>query len=174
MYSGWKADPEAFWMKASEAIDWVEKPERALFSEEAPFHHWFKDARLNTCWNALDRHVADGRGGTTALIHDSPVTGAKSRITYKELLDRVSRLAGALASSGVTAGDRVIIYMPMIPQAIEAWPCLRAPGSGPLGRVWRICSQGACCQNKSLRAKVHSGGFLRHRARQDCRVYASA
>jgi len=114
------ADPNGFWMEQAKAIDWVEAPKRALFDERAPIFEWFKDARVNTCWNAIDRHVAAGRGGQTAIIYDSPVTHTKQTITYSELLERVSMLAGALKARGVEKGDRVVIYMPMIPQALEA------------------------------------------------------
>ncbi|MBI1218548.1 MAG: AMP-binding protein [Rhodobacteraceae bacterium] len=120
VYAGWQADPERFWMQAAEAIDWVQKPSRALFAENAPLYEWFKDGMVNTCWNAVDRHVAAGRGKQVAIIHDSPVTGTVHKITYAELLARVSSLAGALKAKGVTKGDRVIIYMPMVPEALEA------------------------------------------------------
>lgn len=113
-------DPDGFWLEAAAAIDWDRAPTKALFADRAPLYEWFKDARLNACWNALDRHVEAGNGDRVALIHDSPVTGTKEHITYAQLLDRTARLAGALAAQGVTAGDRVLIYMPMIPQAIEA------------------------------------------------------
>ncbi len=120
IYNSWKSDPEAFWMQAAEAIDWVEKPSRALFDENAPFYEWFKDARVNTCYNAVDRHVLAGRGDQTAIIHDSPVTHTKHTISYRELQTRVASLAGALRARGVGKGDRVIIYMPMVPEALEA------------------------------------------------------
>ncbi|HHX89872.1 MAG TPA: propionyl-CoA synthetase, partial [Paracoccus sp.] len=113
-------DPEGFWMEQARAIDWHTPPTRALFDARAPIYEWFKDARVNTCWNAIDRHVEAGRGDQAALIHDSPVTGTKETITYRELLERVSMLAGALRALGVEKGDRVVIYMPMIPQAVEA------------------------------------------------------
>jgi propionyl-CoA synthetase len=120
IYAGWKADPERFWMQAAEAIDWVRKPSRALFADKAPLYEWFKDGLVNTCWNAVDRHVLAGRGGQVAIIHDSPVTGTVHKITYAELQTRVASLAGALKARGVTKGDRVIIYMPMVPEALEA------------------------------------------------------
>jgi propionyl-CoA synthetase len=113
-------DPDGFWLEQAKAIDWDKAPERALFSERAPIHEWFKDAEVNTCWNAVDRHVAGGRGNQTAIIYDSPISHSKQEITYAELLERVSSLAGALKAKGVGMGDRVIIYMPMIPQALEA------------------------------------------------------
>ncbi len=120
VYAGWKADPEGFWMQAAEAIDWVEKPSRALFDRGDNIYEWFADGKVNTCWNAVDRHVAAGRGGQAAIIHDSPVTGTRHSITYAELQERVASLAGALRAQGVEKGDRVIIYMPMVPEALEA------------------------------------------------------
>ncbi|MDR7125746.1 propionyl-CoA synthetase [Pseudotabrizicola sp. 4114] len=120
IYAKWQADPEGFWMDAAGAIDWTRKPSRALNDDRAPLYEWFTEATVNTCWNAVDRHVLAGRGKQPAIIHDSPVTGTKHVITYAELLDRVSRLAGALKAHGVTKGDRVIIYMPMVPEALEA------------------------------------------------------
>ena len=113
-------DPEGFWLEQARAIDWVEAPDRALSDARAPIYEWFKDATLNACWNALDRHVEGGRAGQVAVIYDSPVTDTKERITYRDLRDRVALLAGALKARGVGKGDRVVIYMPMIPQALEA------------------------------------------------------
>ena len=113
-------DPDGFWLEQAKAIDWDKAPTRALFPERAPIYEWFKDAEVNTCWNAVDRHVAGGRGNQTAIIYDSPISQTKQQITYAELLQRVSGLAGALKAKGVGKGDRVIIYMPMIPQALEA------------------------------------------------------
>jgi propionyl-CoA synthetase len=120
VYASWQQDPEAFWLKAAEGIDWVTKPVRALDASRPPLYEWFSDATVNTCWNAVDRHVAVGRGMQPAIIHDSPVTGTKQIITYAELQDRVARLAGALKAKGIAKGDRVIIYMPMVPEALEA------------------------------------------------------
>ncbi|HEY9020822.1 MAG TPA: propionate-CoA ligase PrpE [Paracoccaceae bacterium] len=120
VYAGWKADPEGFWMEQARAIDWVKPPSRALFADNAPLYEWFKDAEVNTCWNAVDRHVEAGHGDRIAIIHDSPVTNTVHKITYGELQTRVASLAGALRAKGITKGDRVIIYMPMVPEAIEA------------------------------------------------------
>ena len=119
-YARWQADPEAYWMEAARAIDWVRPPSRGLVGGQGPRPSWFGDALVNTCWNAVDRHVEAGRGGQAAIIHESPVTGTTHRITYAELRNRVSRLAGALRARGVTKGDRVVIYMPMVPEALEA------------------------------------------------------
>jgi propionyl-CoA synthetase len=120
VYASWQQDPEAFWIQAADAIDWDTKPSKALFDDNAPLYEWFKDARVNTCWNAVDRHVASGRGDQAAIIYDSPITNTKDSITYAELQTRVAGLAGALRAKGVEKGDRVIIYMPMVPQALEA------------------------------------------------------
>ncbi|MDF1669044.1 MAG: propionate-CoA ligase PrpE [Roseovarius sp.] len=120
VYDGWKQDPEAFWMQAAQAIDWVKAPTKALFDDNAPLYEWFCDSKVNTCYNAVDRHVEAGRGEQIAIIHDSPITGTKHEITYGELQTRVSLLAGALRAKGIEKGDRVIIYMPMVPEALEA------------------------------------------------------
>jgi len=114
------AEKEAFWAEAAEAIDWERRWDRVLDDSRAPFYRWFPGARLNTCWNALDRHVAAGSGVRTALIWDSPVTGRVERFTYGELRDEVARFAGALKDLFVRKGDRVLIYMPMVPEAAIA------------------------------------------------------
>jgi Acyl-coenzyme A synthetases/AMP-(fatty) acid ligases len=113
-------DPAGFWAEAAELIDWDRPWDRVLDDSNPPFYRWFKGARLNTCYNAIDRHVRAGRGDQPALIHDSPVTGTKAVITYAELQDQVARFAGALRSLGVAKGDRVILYMPMVPEAVIA------------------------------------------------------
>ncbi|TMJ61480.1 MAG: propionyl-CoA synthetase, partial [Alphaproteobacteria bacterium] len=113
-------EPEAFWAEAAEAIDWEKRWDRVLDDSRPPFYRWFAGARLNTCWNALDRHVAAGRGDRIALIWDSPVTGQIARFTYREMRDRVARFAGGLGELGVRTGDRVLIYMPMVPEAAIA------------------------------------------------------
>jgi propionyl-CoA synthetase len=113
-------DPEAFWLEAAKAVDWTREPSRALDSAGAPLYRWFPDGELNTAYNALDRHVEQGRGEQVALIWDSAVTGTVRRYTYAELTDEVARFAGALASLGVGKGDRVLIYLPMVPEAAIA------------------------------------------------------
>ena len=110
--------PEDFWAEAAAAIDWDSRWERVLDDSRAPLYRWFAGARLNTCYNALDRHVERGRGDQPALIYDSPVTATKAVFTYRELRERVARLAGGLEALGVGQGDRVILYMPMIPEAV--------------------------------------------------------
>jgi propionyl-CoA synthetase len=114
------ADPAGFWGEAAEAIDWERRWDSVLDDTRAPFCLWFKGGRLNTCWNALDRHVERGRAEQVALIYDSPVTSTIKKFTYRQLRDEVARLAGALQVLGVTAGDRVLIYMPMVPEAAMA------------------------------------------------------
>jgi len=113
-------DPEGFWGDAAEAITWTKKWDRVLDDSNKPFNRWFKGGEMNTCFNALDRHVNDGRGDQVALIYDSPVTRTIQKFTYHELLDQVSRFAGVLKGQGVQKGTSVIIYMPMVPQAIVA------------------------------------------------------
>ncbi|GAB99216.1 propionate--CoA ligase [Gordonia namibiensis NBRC 108229] len=113
-------DREGFWLEAAKAVDWTTEPTRALDDSAAPFYRWFPGGELNTSYNALDRHVAAGQGDRTALIWDSAMVGEVRRYTYAELLDEVSRFAGVLAARGITSGDRVVIYMPMIPEAAIA------------------------------------------------------
>ena len=120
VYEGWKADPETFWMEAAQGIDWITPPSQALDARHAPLYEWYTDAQVNTCFNAVDRHVLAGRGDQVAIIHDSPVTQSQREITYRELQTRVANFAGALRAKGVQKGDRVIIYMPMVPEAVEA------------------------------------------------------
>lgn len=116
--SAWRADPAAYWAEAARAIDWIKPCDRVFDPTIGPYGAWFAGAQMNTCANALDRHVAAGRGAQAALIWDSPITGSLVTFTYNELLDRTARLAGALAAQGVTRGDRVVIYMPMVPEAV--------------------------------------------------------
>ncbi|MEK9568684.1 MAG: propionyl-CoA synthetase [Paracoccaceae bacterium] len=120
IYESWRADPEKFWMDAAKNIDWHKKPTFALNHSNAPLYEWYTDSFVNTCFNAVDRHVKNGRADQTAIIYDSPVTEKKLHLTYKDLLEKTSLLAGALINKGITKGDRVIIYMPMVPEAIIA------------------------------------------------------
>ncbi len=113
-------DKEAFWGKAAQDIVWTKTWDKVLDDTNAPLYRWFSGGELNTCYNAVDRHVEDGRAEQAAIIYDSPVTGAKRTITYAELKDQTARFAGVLAAQGVTKGDRVIIYMPMIPESLVA------------------------------------------------------
>ena len=122
----WQDDPIEFWRAAAKQIDWVSAPTAILDSSRAPIYRWYPDGVLNTCANALDRQVAAGRGDQVAIYYDSPLTDSKQAITYRELLDQVAVFAGGLASLGVQKGDRVLIYLPMVPQAaVEMLACAR-------------------------------------------------
>ena len=114
------SDPEGFWGEAAQAIHWDKPWDKVLDDSRPPFYRWFAGGMLNTCYNAVDRHVEAGRGDQIAIIHDSPVTQSQRKISYAELQDLVARFAGVLAGLGVTKGDRVIIYMPMVPEAAIA------------------------------------------------------
>lgn len=120
VYGSWKSNPGKFWLDAAKSIDWVRAPGLAIDDSSAPFYQWFPGTECNTCWNAVDRHVENGRADQLAIIYDSPITGAKEKITYGTLKERVATFAGALKSRGVAKGDRVIIYMPMIPETVIA------------------------------------------------------
>jgi propionyl-CoA synthetase len=120
VYRRAQQDPEGFWAAAAEEIHWERRWDRVLDASRPPYYRWFPGGRLNTCYNALDVHVDRGRGKQIALIYDSPVTGTVRSFTYFELRDQVARFAGALRRQGVEPGDRVILYMPMVPEAVIA------------------------------------------------------
>jgi len=120
VYAQWAKDPERFWAEAGEAVHWYKRWDRVLDGSRAPFYRWFPGGVVNSCYNALDRHVERGRADQPALIYDSPVTGTIKTFTYRELRDEVARFAGVLRGQGVRTGDRVIIYMPMVPEAVVA------------------------------------------------------
>ena len=146
VYGAWRRDPEGFWAEAAEDIHWYKRWDRVLDSSNPPFHRWFVGGEVNTCHNALDRHVEAGRGDQPALIHDSPVTGTLRTFTYSELLDSTARLAGALKRLGVGKGDRVVIYMPMVPEAVIAMlACAR------LGAVHSVIFGGFAAQELATR-----------------------
>jgi propionyl-CoA synthetase len=137
---------EEFWREAAAAIDWHREPQRILDDSRPPFYRWFPDGELNTCHNAVDRHVAAGRGEQRALVYDSPVTGAKRVYTYGQLRDEVARLAGALRAQGVERGDTVVIYMPMVPEAVFAMlACAR------LGAVHSVVFGGFAAHELAIR-----------------------
>ncbi len=118
VYQSWQKDPQAFWAEAGKEIDWIKKPSKIFDESAGVYGRWFPDATCNTCWNAVDRHVEGGRADQTAVIYDSPVTGSKRTYTYRQLRDEVATLAAVLQDFGVGKGDRVIVYMPMIPEAL--------------------------------------------------------
>ncbi len=113
-------DPQGFWGDAARDVHWYSPPSVVLDDSNAPFNRWFADGEINACYNALDLHIEEGRGEQAAMIYDSPVTNTVRSYTYSELRDQVARLAGVLQAQGVSKGDRVIIYMPMIPESVMA------------------------------------------------------
>ena len=114
------SNPKEFWSKAAEDVVWIKKFENVIHTDGPPFYKWFKGGKINTCYNALDRHIVEGNGDRVALIYDSAMTNTKKKFTYTELRDKTAELAGALQRFGIKKGDRIIIYMPMIPEAIMA------------------------------------------------------
>src|SRR4051812_9798587 len=114
------ADPEGFWAEAAREIDWIEPAKKIFDRSDGAYGRWFAGAVVNTCYNALDRHVADGRADQVALIHDSPLTNSISKFTYAEMLKEVQTLAAVMTDFGVAKGDRVILYMPLVPEAVFA------------------------------------------------------
>ena len=146
LYARAMRDPAAFWAEAAGALHWEKRWDRVLDDANPPFYRWFAGARCNTAFNALDRHVAGGRADQPALIYDSPMTGTKRRFTYRELRDEVARFAGALAGLGVRTGDRVIVYMPMVPEAaIAMLACAR------LGAVHSVVFGGFAANELAVR-----------------------
>ncbi len=120
IYDAWKANPEDWWMEQAQAISWTTPPSKALTDKGDHLYEWFADAEVNACYNAVDRHVEAGRGDQTAIIYDSPITGSKRTISFSELQSQTASLGGALIAKGIEPGDRVIIYMPMVPEALVA------------------------------------------------------
>ena len=138
--------PDEFWANAAEGIDWIKKWDKVLDASNPPFYRWFSGAELNTCYNAVDRHVEAGRGEQTAIIYDSPVTDTIRKISYNQLQTDVSKFAGALKSQGVTKGDTVIIYMPMVPEAaIAMLACAR------LGAIHSVVFGGFAASELAIR-----------------------
>ena len=120
VYARWQRDPEGFWAEAAQAIDWIETPKRVFDPDAGVYGRWFVDGVCNTCWNAVDRHVMSGRGEQVAIIYDSPLAGQKRTLTYHRLQVETQVLAAILRNFGVEKGDRVILYMPMVPEAVIA------------------------------------------------------
>ncbi|WP_068313392.1 propionyl-CoA synthetase [Polycladidibacter hongkongensis] len=146
VYSQWMQDPVSFWESQAAQIDWIKPWERAFAAEEGAYGRWFSGAQCNTSANCLDRHVGSGRAEQLALIYDSPVTGTKQRYTYAQLLEKVSQLAAVMAAHGVGKGDRVLIYMPMIPEAAMAMLA-----SARLGAVHSVVFGGFAAQELATR-----------------------
>ena len=120
IYQQWKNDPEGFWREAASGIDWVKPADKVFDASLGRYGRWYAGAVCNTAYNCLDRHVEKGNGDVAALIYDSPLTGSKRTFTYRELRDEVATFAAVLADNGIAKGDRVIVYMPMIPEAVIA------------------------------------------------------
>lgn len=114
------AEPSTFWLDKAQDVHWFKSPSKGVDTSTSPFNTWFEDGEINACYNAIDVHVENGRGEQTALIHDSPITDSHTSYTFAELKDQISKFAGVLKSEGVAAGDRVMVYMPMIPEAVVA------------------------------------------------------
>jgi len=165
VYNAAMQDPAAFWGRAAEEIHWIEKWDRVLDDRDAPWYRWFAGGVMNTCYNAVDRHVKDGRGDQAAIIYDSPVTDTVSHMSYRELQDVVAKTAGALAARGVAKGDRVIIYMPMVPQALVAMlACAR------LGAIHSVVFGGFAANELAARMDH----VLPHRIWSPCCVFHTA
>src|SRR5690348_5195346 len=120
VYARWQRDPEGFWEDAACAIDWYEQPRNVFDPTAGVYGRWYVGGVCNTCWNAVDRHVLNGRADQPAIIYDSPVTGMKQTISYVDLQTKTQILAGILKNFGVGKGDRVVLYMPMVPEAVVA------------------------------------------------------
>ncbi|MDX6327412.1 MAG: propionyl-CoA synthetase, partial [Nocardioidaceae bacterium] len=140
------SDPAGFWGEQARLVDWIRRPRQVLDDSRPPFYRWFPDATLNTCYNALDRHVVNGRADQPALIHDSPVTGSTTTLTYAVLLEQVAAFAGVLRGLGVEKGDRVVVYMPMIPEAVVAML-----GCARIGAVHSVVFGGFAAQELAAR-----------------------
>ena len=125
-YAAWRADPQAWWASAAEGIAWERRWDSVFDASTGPYGRWFPGGMLNTCFNCVDRHVLAGSGEQAALIWDSPMTGRIESFTYRQMQTRTAKLAGALAALGVVRGDRVVIYLPMVPEAaITMLACAR-------------------------------------------------
>ncbi|KAI3366658.1 hypothetical protein L3Q82_009347, partial [Scortum barcoo] len=148
--------PETFWAEMGQDINWFEPWRQTLHLEDPVFPNWFVGGKLNMCYNAVDRHVEGGRGEQPAIIYDSPVTGTKQIITFRELQDQVSRLAGVLMKNGVRKGDLVVIYMPMVPQAMFHHVGLRTNRRPAQPHLRRLRFQRAFCPHQSRQAKQTS------------------
>ncbi len=165
IYESWKNDPEGFWAGAAGEIDWFTPFEKPFDAADGAYGRWFPGATCNTCYNCVDRHVERGRAGQPAIIYDSPITGTRRTISYEELLDEVQALAYVLQDKGIKKGDRVIIYMPMVPEAaIAMLACAR------IGAIHSVVFGGFAASELATRindchTKADHFRFLRHRAR---------
>jgi propionyl-CoA synthetase len=153
VYGAWRQDGEAFWREAAEALDWIRPPSVIFEAAGGPYGRWFPDGLCNTSANCLDRHVAAGRGGQAALIHESPVTGKTARLTYAELLREVELLGATLSDFGIRKGDRVLIYLPMIPEAVIAMLA-----SARIGAIHSVVFGGFAAHELAKRIAINTKG----------------
>ena len=173
VYESWKKDPLSFWGEAAKEIDWIKPPKTVFDPQAGVYGHWFPDGTLNTCYNALDRHVINGRADQAALIYDSPVTGLKRTYTYAQLLAEVNAVASVLKDFGVVKGDRVLVYMPMIAEAvIGVLACAR------IGAVHSVVFGGFAAKELATRIddsqpKVIIDRILRHRDQPHRQIQAA-
>ena len=159
------ADPQGFWGEAAREIDWIEPAKKIFDPAMGLYGRWFAGAVVNTCYNALDRHVAGGRADQVALIHDSPLAGSVTKFTYGEMLHEVKTLAAVMADFGVVKGDRVILYMPMVPEAMIAMLACARIGAVHSRGVRRFCREGTRDPHRGCQAEADLLGQLRARAR---------
>ena len=167
VYDAWQQDPIGFWRDAARAIDWITPPETVFDPQAGIYGRWYPDGVCNTAYNCLDRHVEAGRGSQAALIYDSPVGATKSVLTYAELTDEVAIFAGVLAAQGVGVGDRVLIYMPMIPEAVIAMLACARIGAVHSVVFGGFASRELATQDRRLHAGADLPRLLRHRAVAD-------
>ena len=164
VYARWQRDPEGFWGEAAQEIDWIEPAKRVFDPDAGVYGRWFVGGVCNTCWNAVDRHVMQGRGEQPAIIYDSPLAGQKRTLTYHALQVETQVLAAILRNFGVEKGDRVVLYMPMVPEAVDRYARLRAHRRGALGGVRRLRGERACHPHRRRQAEGDPVGELRARA----------
>ena len=138
VYARWQRDPQGFWGEAAQAIDWMEPPRQVFDPDAGVYGRWFAGGVCNTCWNAVDRHVMQGRGEQPAIIYDSPLAGQKRTISYYRLQVETQVLAAILRNFGVGKGDRVVLYMPMVPEAVVAMLACAASPQKPCGSSFLI------------------------------------
>jgi propionyl-CoA synthetase len=173
IYARWQHDPEGFWGEAAQEIDWIEPAKRVFDPDAGIYGRWFVGGVCNTCWNAVDRHVRQGRGEQPAIIYDSPLAGQKRTLTYHTLQVETQVLAVILRSFGVGKGDRVLLYMPMVPEAVIAMLACARIGA-VLHGVRRLRGQRARNSDRRRQAESDPVGELRARARPHRQVQAAA
>ena len=174
VYAHWQRSPEVFWAEAAAGIDWYEKPKKIFDKNAGIYGRWFAGATCNTCYNALDRHVARGRNDQPALIYDSPVTNTVKTFTYGRMLSEVQLLGAMLRDFGVEKGDRVIIYMPMVPEAVFAMLACARIGAIHSVVFGGFAREGARHPHRRRQAEGDPLRQLRHRGRARRALQAAA